>query len=123
MNEPERPLGAQPTPGHTLVSEEKLEISDIGITSAVERRLHSDHLTPTFGVKTTTTDGIVELTGTVDNLLARTRAARLAESVKGVRSVSNRITIETETVDDAKLADDPPSVLLLRAAGPRPRIA
>lgn len=40
------------------------------------------------------TAGIVTLTGTVDNLLAKARAADVATTVKGVRSVINRIDVE-----------------------------
>ncbi len=43
-----------------------------------------------------TNAGIVTLTGTVDNLLAKTRAACIASTVKRVRSVVNRIDIEPE---------------------------
>jgi osmotically-inducible protein OsmY len=39
-------------------------------------------------------DGIVELTGSVDNLLAKDRAVAVTEVVKGVRAVSDRIRVE-----------------------------
>ena len=39
-------------------------------------------------------DGIVTLTGKVDNLLARDRAAEIAGAIRGVRSVSNQITVD-----------------------------
>jgi len=38
-------------------------------------------------------DGIAQLTGQVDKLLAKERASRIAGRVKGVRSVSNRIDV------------------------------
>ena len=41
-------------------------------------------------------DGIVTLTDTVDNWLAKTRAARVTTTAKGVRSVVNRIHIVPE---------------------------
>jgi osmotically-inducible protein OsmY len=42
-----------------------------------------------------TRDGIVTLSGWVDNLLAKERAGQIAESVKGVRAVVNRIATTT----------------------------
>lgn len=109
----EVPEPLQPTTIEAVTEEQPtLEISDDGITAAVERQLVRDHLTPVFGIEVTTTDGIVELSGTVDNLLAKTRATRLAEVVKGVRSVSNRIKVEADPVEDAKLADNVTSALL-----------
>ena len=85
--------------------------SDEEISATVERELQIDHITG-FGdsaqVEVRTREGIVELTGTVDKLLAKQRATLIAEQVKGVRAVSNRITLssEVEKIDDETLVDN-----------------
>lgn len=106
---------AQPTPsgvtdevGVAVVR----EITDAGITDAVARQLLLDHLTPAQAVVVATRDGIVELTGSVDNLLAKRRATHLAEVVRGVRAVSNRITVTTKAVPDTELVDNVHNALL-----------
>lgn len=49
------------------------------------------------------TDGIVQLTGTVDNLLAKDRAVAIAESVRGVRAVSDRVQVAPVSRPDADI--------------------
>jgi osmotically-inducible protein OsmY len=53
-----------------------------------------------------TTDGIVEFTGTVSHLLAKERAERLAETVKGVRAVINKLKVMPVTRSDEALKED-----------------
>lgn len=50
-----------------------------------------------------TEDGIVTLSGQVNNILAKERAVRIAETVKGVRAVVNRIEVKPSPLrtDDA----------------------
>ncbi len=88
------------------------EVDDAGITRAVEHELLLDHLTPAQAIVVTTTDGIVELTGTVDNLLAKRRATKIAEVVRGVRAVSNRMTIAAKDLPDAELVGNIHDALL-----------
>jgi osmotically-inducible protein OsmY len=57
-------------------------------------------------------DGIVELIGTVDNLLAKDRAVAIAEGVKGVRAVSDRIRVEPVSRTDQELIRDVKNALL-----------
>lgn len=90
-------------------------MSDQGISDQVEEELMFDQGVLSTNVRISTTDGIVTLRGTVDNLLAKERAARLAETVRGVRSVINRIKVSpramhkddeiTENIEAAWLAD------------------
>ena len=62
-----------------------------------------------------THDGIVQLTGITDNLLARERAKEIALAVCGVRGVVNELLVSTPDVPDEELnrhlatalADDP----------------
>ncbi len=55
--------------------------------------MHEDSAVPSHLIDVTTRDGIVTLTGSVDNILAKERAARLARIVKGVRAVINKIDV------------------------------
>ncbi|MFP4031370.1 MAG: BON domain-containing protein [Desulfococcaceae bacterium] len=68
-------------------------IGDIQITDAVENEIMFDQAVRLANIDVDTADGVVTLSGTVNNLLAKRRAARLAESVKGVTAVINRIDV------------------------------
>jgi osmotically-inducible protein OsmY len=68
-------------------------VNRISITDAVERELRGDLAVPAHKVDVLTTDGVVTLSGTVDNLLAKERAAKIAMTVKGVRAVVNDIEV------------------------------
>jgi osmotically-inducible protein OsmY len=64
------------------------------ISDAVEDTYRLDPAVPFDRIDVTTEDGIVTLIGTVSNILAKDRAAQLAESVRGVRAVVNQIVVE-----------------------------
>jgi osmotically-inducible protein OsmY len=68
-------------------------ITDENICDAVDDCIFFDKATPFDGIDVACNEGIVTLTGTADNILAKQRATRLAETVKGVRSVVNRMTV------------------------------
>ncbi|MFP4053475.1 MAG: BON domain-containing protein [Phycisphaerae bacterium] len=83
------------------------EMSDKSITDAVEDQFLFDWSVPYNEIDVRTNEGIVTLTGTVGNLLAKDRAARIAETIKGVRSVINRIQVEpAEDRSDKDIRDD-----------------
>jgi osmotically-inducible protein OsmY len=68
-------------------------VNRISITDAVDRELRGDLKVPAHKVDVMTTDGVVTLSGTVNNLLAKERAAKIAMTVKGVRAVVNDIEV------------------------------
>jgi osmotically-inducible protein OsmY len=68
--------------------------SDKEIASAVERQLLLDEAVDLNRIDITVKQGIVLFTGEVGNLLAKRRATDLAETVRGVRAVSNRMVVE-----------------------------
>jgi osmotically-inducible protein OsmY len=68
-------------------------IADQKIKNAIETEYQFDHAVNNNNVNIEVTDGIAELTGTVSNIKAKKRAANIAQMVKGVRSVSNRIDV------------------------------
>ena len=88
------------------------EITDGGITFAVEQGLVSEKgVFPNF-VDVTTADGMVTLSGTVIDLLAKDRALKIAESIRGVRAVIDRITVASKPRSDEAVRKDIASALL-----------
>jgi osmotically-inducible protein OsmY len=77
-------------------------ISDADINAAVEAELFEDGAVPHDRIDVSTGQGIVTLTGHVTNLLARDHAERLVQTIRGVRSVVNRI----EVTPPGKPSDD-----------------
>lgn len=71
--------------------------TDMQITDAVELEMTLDPAVPSHRLAFDTRDGVLTMTGVVDNLLAKERAARVAETVRGVRSVVNRIVVRPLT--------------------------
>jgi osmotically-inducible protein OsmY len=89
-----------------LWAQEEHSINDQDITYAIETEFMLDEEVEAHLIDVSTADGVVTLSGSVNNVLAKVRAKELAETVKGVRSVIN--TIEVNAVkrsDDAIKAD------------------
>ncbi len=100
--------GSNPTPPSAI------DPSDA--RDAIEREFLYDGTVPYNRIDVEVSSGIASLDGKVDNLLAKERAARIARTVRGVRSVVNRITVapatgrsdaELRTDVEAALASDP----------------
>ena len=62
---------------------------DTAITSEVKAKLLADDIVPSRKVKVETTDGVVQLSGTVDSQAQRDRAESIAKAIDGVKSVKN----------------------------------
>jgi osmotically-inducible protein OsmY len=92
------------------------EISDQGITDAVADELAMDFAVTGATINVSTTDGVVTLSGTANNLLAKKRSARIARTVKGVRAVVNDIEVLPVVRTDAQIADDVKTALLMDPA-------
>lgn len=69
-------------------------VTDAMIEQAVARGLVHDGSVPGGSIDVSVVDGVVTLSGRVDNLLARRQAVRVAGSYKGVRSVIDRISVD-----------------------------
>lgn len=88
-------------------------LTDLAITDAVEDELLLDPAVLSNRIDITVQSRIVTLTGTVDNLLSKKRAEKIAETVKGVRSAVNRITVMPSVlVTDAAIRDNIRQALL-----------
>ncbi|MBT9486183.1 MAG: BON domain-containing protein [Rubrivivax sp.] len=98
-----RPEPAEPTVGQQvgtaidkagqMASQAGDTVADAVITAAVAAELALDKDLSALKVDIQTTDGRVALHGTAPSADARDRATLLAEAVKGVRSVDNRLTV------------------------------
>ncbi len=69
-------------------------LTDVSISDAVENQLLMDRAVPSHLIDVITVDGIVTLSGSVDNILAKERAAKIARIVKGVRAVVNELEVD-----------------------------
>jgi osmotically-inducible protein OsmY len=69
------------------------KINDLDITLAVDGQLENDDGVPAHMIDVQTQDGIVALSGSVPHLLARERVDDIAATVKGVRSIINRLEV------------------------------
>lgn len=62
---------------------------DAATTSEIKAKLLADDVVPSRKVKVETTDGVVQLSGTVDSQAQIERAEAIAKAVDGVKSVKN----------------------------------
>jgi len=90
--------------------------ADAAVRTAVDSELRKDTKIDHNGLVVTVTDGIVVLTGNVDNALSKNRATRIAEAVRGVRAVDNRLTVTPEKRPDADVERDVKKALSYDAA-------
>jgi osmotically-inducible protein OsmY len=88
------------------------DIKDIDITLAVDRQLQNDEGVPAHLIDVRTKDGVVTLRGPVENLMARERAAEVAATVKGVRSIVNLVEVLSVIRTDEEIRNDVQLALL-----------
>ncbi|AMR29475.1 hypothetical protein A0257_21860 [Hymenobacter psoromatis] len=78
-------------------------LADANILTAVARLFAQPKGVGAARIATACHEGIVELTGFTDNLLARQRAAELVKAIRGVRGVLNEVCVRTPDVPDGEL--------------------
>lgn len=89
------------------------DLTDTTISDKIEDEMLYDPGVNSVKVDVSTSSGVVTLTGQVNNILAKERATRIAEKVKGVRSVVNRIEVEPSVFrSDVQIERDIRSALL-----------
>ncbi len=87
--------------------------TDQDITDAVEDEIVTDPAVQLHNVLVSTDQGVVTLTGSTNNLLAKQRAERIAATVKGVRAVVNQIKVDPAVSrTDSEVAADVNDALL-----------
>lgn len=72
----------------------KAYAGDTATTGEVKAKLLADDIVPSRNVKVITTEGVVQLTGTVENKAQSDRAESVAKAVDGVKSVKNDLQIK-----------------------------
>jgi|JI10StandDraft_1071094.scaffolds.fasta_scaffold280728_1 osmotically-inducible protein OsmY len=68
-------------------------IDDTAISTKVRAQLIGDKDLNLFQIDVTTDNGIVQLSGAVNNAAAKARATQVASSVSGVKSVRNNLIV------------------------------
>ncbi len=92
------------------------DIPDQHISVAIESRFIVDKSIPADFIDVKTNNGIVSLTGRVTNLLAKERASKIVESIRGVKALIN--TIRVQPPNSLNDADIERNVLSALAADP-----
>ncbi|QJT79029.1 molecular chaperone OsmY [Kosakonia sp. MUSA4] len=67
---------------------------DTATTSEIKAKLLADDIVPSRKVKVETTDGVVQLSGTVDSQAQSERAESIAKAIEGVKSVKNDLKVK-----------------------------
>ena len=79
------------------------QVTDSSITSWVNEALRHDPLVPASEISVSTKEGIVTLSGRVDNLAAKNRVGLQASKIRGVREVLNELTVAPSPLSDADI--------------------
>jgi osmotically-inducible protein OsmY len=98
--------------GSLQAAQPKSTITDDGITSAIETDLLFAKGVSVDSIDVTTSNGVVTLSGTVDNLLSHDRAIRIVESLRGVRAVVDRLVVIPVSRPDEDIRKDVLTALL-----------
>lgn len=69
-------------------------IDDTAITAKVKAKLLEDKQTSALAIKVVTYKGVVQLSGFANSVAEKMRAEELAESVPGVKSVQNDVSVK-----------------------------
>ncbi|KFC07794.1 osmotically-inducible protein [Trabulsiella guamensis ATCC 49490] len=67
---------------------------DAATTSEIKAKLLADDIVPSRKVKVETTDGVVQLSGTVESQAQSERAESIAKAIDGVKSVKNDLKVQ-----------------------------
>lgn len=93
--------------GATAKAETPRSLSQTEIQSAVETEFLFDPMILINDIDVTLDNGVATLSGTVDHLTAKERAADLASTIRGVKSVVNRLRVVPPAVKtDAEIRTD-----------------
>lgn len=90
----------------TITQEELNEISDRMILLAVQDEILRSEAIDGHRIDVDVDDGIVTLSGRVDNLLTKQIAVGLAERIRGAVSVIDEMELKIDRRDDAELLKD-----------------
>jgi hyperosmotically inducible periplasmic protein len=94
------------------------EIDDTVVTTKVKAALLGDPDTKSFDIKVETRKGVVQLSGFVDNHTQAGRAKSIAQTIEGVKSIDDAMTVKDgeasigNAVDDGMVTTNVKSALL-----------
>ena len=91
-------------------------LTDTQIANAVDDELMDDSAVPASNIDVSCKLGIVTLSGSVGNILAKDRAQKLAATIKGVRGVVNRIEVIAPHRSNQEIREDVKDALKWNAA-------
>lgn len=100
------PVSEGQGPEVLLLSEKTTPLSDREIALGVENELLTSEAVESQKIDAHSEQGVVTLSGKVDNLLAKQAAFELAQQVRGVRSVIDQIIVVTADRSDESIAED-----------------
>ena len=98
------------------VQGETVKLDDNDITEAIETKLFVDAAVSSQLIDVETVEGITKLSGSVGTVLGKDRAERIAESIKGVRSVINNLSVKPVVRKDENIKTDINKALALNPA-------
>jgi osmotically-inducible protein OsmY len=78
------------------------ERTDTGITTQVQSRFYAEGDIRGRDITVRTNDGVVTLTGTVENEETRRKAVNVAQAVEGVTRVDDRLRVDAQAADRAR---------------------
>jgi osmotically-inducible protein OsmY len=81
-------------------------LQDYEIVRAIENDFYFDDGVSSHFIDVKSKDGIVTLTGSIDNLLAEERAVAIAQSIKGVRGVIDKMKVKPVSRTDLEIRTD-----------------
>jgi osmotically-inducible protein OsmY len=81
---------AQPAKGETIGE----KVDDASITAQVKYALLSHKSTSALKTKVTTNEGVIAITGEASSDAEKSLVTKLAQDVRGVKSVSNNMTVK-----------------------------
>lgn len=67
---------------------------DTAITSQIKAKLLADDMVPSRNITVETSDGVVQLSGSVETRQQADRAADIAKAISGVKSVENNLSVK-----------------------------
>jgi len=79
--------------------------TDPGITTAVKTKFAADATVKAYQINVDTRDGVVTLSGNVENAAAKTTAVRLARETDGVTNVVDNVMVAAKPLDTPNIAD------------------
>ncbi len=87
-------------------AKEQKSMTDTQITNAVDQMFINDGVLQNNLIDTKVKDGIVTLSGTSNTLIDRERAAKIAETVIGVRGIVNTVEVKAPARQDEEIRKD-----------------